>query len=39
MFIAEITLGLLALAAIAATARAVATDGRRRVPTDRLRMP
>jgi len=39
MFIAEITIGLLALAAIAATVRAVATDGHRRIPTDRLRMP
>jgi len=40
MFIAEITLGLLALAAIAATVRAVATDGHRRIPTGRrLRMP
>jgi hypothetical protein len=39
MFIPEITLGLLALAAIAATVRAVVTDGHRRVPTDRLRMP
>jgi hypothetical protein len=39
MFIAEITLGLLALAAIAAAVRALVTDGHRRVPVDRLRMP
>jgi hypothetical protein len=39
MFIAEITMGLLALAAIAAAVRALVTDGHRRVPTDRLRMP
>lgn len=38
MFIAEIIVGLLALAAIAASVRAVATDGYRRMPVDRMRM-
>jgi hypothetical protein len=39
MFIAEIIVGLVALAAIVATVRSVATDGYRRMPVDRVRMP